>query len=139
MSLEGQQRNLSVEFVCVTCTCGLVFAVPAHLRQRWTESGAGFYCPMGHSLIYTESEVGKLRKQLECANQDKEWFQKNAANERAARERTQRQLRAVKGAKTRIVNRVKNGVCPCCNRTFMDLQRHMTTQHPDFNGAADNG
>lgn len=22
--------------------------------------------------------------------------------------------------------------CPCCNRTFQNLQRHMTSKHPDY-------
>jgi hypothetical protein len=43
----------------------------------------------------------------------------------------------VKGVKTRMANRIKHGVCPCCNRTFLNLQRHMTTQHPSFNMSAD--
>lgn len=34
--------------------------------------------------------------------------------------------------KTRIKNRVKNGVCPCCNRTFENLARHMQAKHSDF-------
>lgn len=29
-------------------------------------------------------------------------------------------------------NRVANGVCPCCNRHFENLERHMKGQHPDF-------
>jgi hypothetical protein len=137
MSLEGTALLINTEYVCVTCTCGLIFAVPADVRQRWRDTGASFNCPMGHPLSYTESEVGKLRKQLEREKQNGEWYKRNAASEREARERTQRQLRATKGAKTRMANRVKNGVCPCCNRTFMNLQQHMKTQHPAFNTPAD--
>ena len=28
--------------------------------------------------------------------------------------------------------RVGHGVCPCCNRTFGDLYRHMSTKHPGY-------
>lgn len=28
--------------------------------------------------------------------------------------------------------RVKNGVCPCCNRSFQNLKRHMNTKHPNW-------
>ncbi|WP_165394478.1 helix-turn-helix domain-containing protein [Pseudoxanthomonas winnipegensis] len=28
--------------------------------------------------------------------------------------------------------RVMNGVCPCCNRTFENLRRHMHDKHPEF-------
>lgn len=24
------------------------------------------------------------------------------------------------------------GVCPCCNRSFTNVRRHMTSQHPDY-------
>jgi hypothetical protein len=33
---------------------------------------------------------------------------------------------------TRIKKRVAAGVCPCCNRSFKDLARHMAGQHPDY-------
>jgi hypothetical protein len=51
---------------------------------------------------------------------------------RADRDRKEYSRRAEKAAKTRIKNRISKGVCPCCNRTFQDLQRHMTTKHPDY-------
>lgn len=28
--------------------------------------------------------------------------------------------------------RFANGVCPCCNRSFENVARHMRTQHPDY-------
>lgn len=38
----------------------------------------------------------------------------------------------VKGAHQRTKNRVAKGVCPCCNRSFTNLAKHMAGQHPDF-------
>lgn len=32
----------------------------------------------------------------------------------------------------KIQTRVKGGVCPCCNRSFVQLTRHMKTKHPDY-------
>lgn len=43
-----------------------------------------------------------------------------------------RQLSAARGQVTRIKNRVGNGVCPCCNRSFGNLHRHMQTKHPGW-------
>jgi hypothetical protein len=106
--------------------------VQASVRGRWVDSGENFYCPVGHSQHYTESTVQKLEKELAREKRSREFYQSNATYERSARERTERRLRATKGAKTRIVNRIKNGVCPCCNRTFINLGQHMKTQHPDF-------
>ena len=43
--------------------------------------------------------------------------------------RTRKELHSVKA-------RVAHGVCPCCNRTFKQLARHMKTKHPDYVEAA---
>lgn len=132
MSQEGTALLIDTKFVCITCTCGLIFAVPEHVRQRWTETGSGFHCPMGHPLSYKESDIQKLKKQLEQEQRRLKFAQENAASERAARERTERRLVARKGVNTRLRNRIKNGVCPCCTRTFMNLQQHIKTKHPEF-------
>lgn len=36
-----------------------------------------------------------------------------------------------------FAGRIRNGVCPCCNRSFKDVHRHMKSQHPEFNPAVD--
>lgn len=41
----------------------------------------------------------------------------------------------MKGVATRLKNRAAHGVCPCCNRTFQQLARHMSAKHPDFKTA----
>tara|TARA_Y100000310_G_scaffold338946_1_gene430083 strand:- start:1163 stop:1354 length:192 start_codon:yes stop_codon:yes gene_type:complete len=50
-------------------------------------------------------------------------------DERDAAEKT---ASTYKGQVTKLKNRAKAGVCPCCNRTFQNLSRHMETKHPDF-------
>lgn len=47
-------------------------------------------------------------------------------------DRKRKQLEVRKGLLTRMKNRVGNGVCPCCNRHFKNLQGHMKTKHPEF-------
>jgi hypothetical protein len=47
--------------------------------------------------------------------------------------------RAYKGQATRLRNRAKAGVCPCCKRTVSQLARHMASKHPDFSTDADAG
>lgn len=39
---------------------------------------------------------------------------------------------ATKGQLTKTRKRVAGGVCPCCNRSFVNLGRHMAGQHPDY-------
>jgi hypothetical protein len=133
MSLEGLAVNLQHNFQIISCyKCQALFAVPEAVRQRWLDSGDSFFCPAGHSQHYTESNIQKLQKQLEREKREKEWAQTNARAEREARQQTERRLIARKGVTTRLRNRIKNGVCPCCTRTFMNLQQHMKSQHPEF-------
>ena len=47
-----------------------------------------------------------------------------------AREALAREAKAI-SAKRRIEKRIHAGVCPCCNRSFPNLQRHMAAKHPD--------
>ena len=109
------------------CVCGIPFAVDRAVMRRWRYDGSQwFYCPNGHKQHFSDDNVARLRKELEFAKN-------NAAAERLAREHTERQLKARKAVNTRLRNRIKNGVCPCCHRTFMNLQNHMKSQHPQFN------
>ncbi|HYC31767.1 MAG TPA: hypothetical protein VEB59_05720, partial [Gemmatimonadales bacterium] len=48
------------------------------------------------------------------------------------RDQTAASLRSTKGVVTKIKRRVAGGVCPCCNRTFSDLARHMSGKHPGW-------
>lgn len=43
-----------------------------------------------------------------------------------------RQIAAQRGQTTKLKNRIAKGVCPCCQRSFQNLKRHMESQHPDF-------
>lgn len=123
------------------CNCHITFAMPEDLKRRCIEDGANatFYCPLGHAQHYTRSEVQKLRDKLADEKWRREAAQASAeaaqASARAAIDQAdaaERSARAYKGAATRIRRRVANGVCPCCNRTFADLARHMAGQHPGF-------
>lgn len=130
---DGATLSIVQRFEVIYCySCRCPFAVPADIRARWREDGANFYCPNGHVQHYTESDIQRLQKQLEREKRDKEWAQRNAASEREARERTERRLSAANGAKTKLRNRIKNGVCPCCTRSFTNLAAHMKTKHPEF-------
>lgn len=143
VSVEGSVLKIETQFECVTCTCGLVFAVPSDVRLRWRESGASFHCPMGHSLSYTDSEAAKLRKELAAEKKRKEWAEQEAKNARAAadsegerRKQAEHRLSAAKGAMTRLKKRVQHGVCPCCHRTVKQLAAHMKTKHPSWSAEA---
>jgi hypothetical protein len=110
----------------LTCgNCGITFAVPERWLSERRDNGGGFTCPNGDSRVFLKSEVDKLREKLEREQRRVILI----SNERDAAER---HASAMKGQVTRIKNRAKAGVCPCCNRSFVQLERHMKSKHPDF-------
>lgn len=115
--------NFEVEHCC---NCGIAFAMTADFRRRRLEDHKSFYCPSGHGQHYAgKTEAQKLRDELE---------RKQAALE-AERGRAialQAQRDQISKAHRKMRERVRNGVCPCCTRTFQNLMQHMRTEHPDF-------
>lgn len=110
------------------CDCTTHFAMDGSLRTRLLESGGTFYCPNGHGQHYTETEVMRLRKEKQRLEGRLKWAESDA--EYLKKEKT-----ALKGQLTKTRNRIANGVCPCCHRTFQQLARHMDNKHPDFKTA----
>lgn len=126
------------ELTVVTCWCGCVHAVPSELRRyQLAEHANGrrhnVYCPLGHQYAPSgETETTRLGRQLAIERSQHDQTKAAAREAREQRDAAIRRENAQKGAKTRIKNRVQKGVCPCCNRTFVELQRHMATQHPEW-------
>jgi hypothetical protein len=93
-----------------------------------------FHCAYGHSNVFCvgDNEETKLRRERDRLQQRLAEKDDEIKRQRDMREGTERQLSATRGVVTRIKNRVGHGVCPCCNRTFGDLARHMHTKHPTY-------
>lgn len=109
------------------CNCHVTFAMPADFQRQCRDAGPAmaFYCPAGHGQHYTVSEVRQLKDRLDRAE----------ARARAARDQAdaaERSRRAYKGQLTKARKRIGNGTCPCCNRHFANVERHMRGQHPDY-------
>lgn len=118
--------------VKVCPVCGVLYAAPRRLFEKHQQNDGQWWCPNGHNLIFTESKSEKLERQLKSERD-------YAARLAAQRDQAQADAKAQKGRATRFKNdrdriktRVGGGVCPCCNRTFQQLARHMKSQHPDF-------
>lgn len=112
---------------CYKCRCP--FAVPEALQRKWREKCETFYCPCGHDQHYTVSENEKLRKQLASATAALDQARAAGADELRRRLTAERGRAIVKGKLKHVKARIKNGVCPHCNRYFENLHRHMTNQH----------
>jgi hypothetical protein len=121
--------TVETQLTSVHCgMCGGTYAIDSRYHTQKTVHGGYWNCPYcqvrwGFDLDGTE--LARLKRKLEYAEARTE-------RERETRERTERQLTATRGVVTRIKNRVGHGVCPCCNRTFQDLARHMKGKHPDY-------
>lgn len=108
------------------CDCGMAFAMAADFRIRRLNDHGWFYCPAGHRQHYT----GKTEEQRQRERAER--LERQLANRDEDLRATRASLIATKGVLTKTRKRVGNGVCPCCSRTFVDLQRHMDGQHPDY-------
>lgn len=116
--------------------CSISFAMPDDFESRRRKDHVSFYCPAGHSNMFNgESEEQKLRKQLEREQAAKARLTANLDQARADADHERARANGYKGQATKMKNRIGKGVCPCCNRQFTNVERHMATQHPDFAGA----
>lgn len=116
-TIEGPTIDLFVS----DCTCGVIFAMPRDLEKRRRADGKPFWCPNGHELVFTETDRDRLEKAK--------------VRETALRDQLDASIREaeqVRQALLRDRQRFANGVCPCCNRSFENVRRHMASQHPDY-------
>ena len=105
--------------------CGVKYAMPTKLRDKREETGDSFYCVNGHSLSYADSEVKRLRRAVDAKTAEANRLRDQYFAEQRQHEETQKKLRGLK-------KRTAAGVCPCCNRTFSQLGRHMQIKHVEF-------
>lgn len=120
------------ELTVLTCWCGIRHAVPAELRRhqlrRHNDGGQvpGIYCPLGHSHCPAGTpDVEREREQRQS-------LEAALRAERDQHDAERRAHAATKGQLTKTKKRVAGGVCPCCNRSFVNLARHMAGQHPSY-------
>lgn len=108
---------------CITAGCGIVWAVPAGFQRGRRRDHRDYFCPNGHAQHYAgESEEEKLRRELASARGNEKFYREQT-------DKLSRSLSAQRGVKTRILNRVKAGICPFCNRRFEALGIHVQAEH----------
>ena len=104
------------------CACGILFAMPQQVNERLRTKGGTFYCPNGHSQVYTEPDIEVLKRKLRAAESratNLEYSLNGALDNLASKKK---ELRSVK-------KRVNAGTCIHCRRHFVNLERHMKTKH----------
>lgn len=119
---------------CHVCACE--FGMPTDFYQV-AKRGADkvvFYCPYGHSAVFTkgETEANILRRERDRLIQDAAYKDDRIRELQAQRDLADRRVSAAKGQITKIKKRAAAGLCPCCNRHFTNLERHLGTKHPGY-------
>lgn len=131
MIKEIERGNTTKEVIDFTlencCACGIPFFMPTyHYKRLLANKGESFYCPNGHSMSYTgKTEAQKLKEQLDQLKKEKELseteMQDKWLDALSEKQKLEKKLK-----------RLHNGVCPCCNRSFGNLQQHIKKQHPEL-------
>jgi len=113
------------QFACNDC--GGVTGIPHALSEAWMRtSGKLIHCAhCGHKWHCGKTEVDKAKERAE-------FWEKRARDEESRRAQAERQRAAARGQVTKIRKRIGRGACPCCNRFFANVSRHMAAKHPDY-------
>lgn len=121
--------------------CRQLIWLSEHEYQTLKRSGQAFFCLWGHSGVFAEgpTEEDRLRQERDRLKQENARLEERArAAERAEdalhehAAHLNRKVAAARGQVTRLKNRAKAGLCPCCNRSFPNLWAHMSEKHPTW-------
>lgn len=115
----------TVQLTTMRCGgCGMVWAMPEFFRLERQKTGQSWFCPRGCERANKETEAEKLLKQLTASKTETLRQTQLKIEAELAREESIRKLK-------RVERRARAALCPCCNRSFSNLQRHLQTKHPE--------
>jgi hypothetical protein len=125
--------NTLVDITCCHDSCHVHFGMSqGHYELCKADSGKWFYCSNGHKQHFSDSETDQLRRERDRLKQTVARLEEYNQNKNERIGALEKSNAATRGVVTRIKNRVSNGVCPCCNRTFTNLHNHMAAKHPNY-------
>lgn len=108
--------------------CGVWHTVPKAKYDSAYREGGFWTCPNGHQRGWSEGadkrEIDQLRRDRDRLKQDAARLEDEIALEK-------RRAAAAESKYTQARRRAAAGVCPCCSRSFQNVQRHMATKHPN--------
>jgi Zn ribbon nucleic-acid-binding protein len=124
MSATLQYQEVLQAVECVSC--GVSFAMPMSLYNKRLEDHKAFWCPNGHGGYFPrETEAEKLAKQLVATRAQLDQKEMAIRDSRREAERAHKETAKIKRWATAAL-------CPCCNRSFVQLRRHIAAKHPDI-------
>lgn len=109
-------------------TCAVWHTVPEIIYKNHRSEGGFHSCPNGHQRGW---DKGTDAIERENTRRERDRLKQEAA--RLAEEIAAEKARADAAEKKYLQARRRSaaGVCPCCNRTFANMQRHMKAKHPN--------
>lgn len=115
------------QLVLTQCgSCSVWHAFPKIIYEKCLEEGGFWSCPLGHQRGYQEgrNEREAVRRERDILKQQTARLEDELKSAKVEIEKAHKETLAVK-------RRATSGICPCCNRTFANVQRHMKTKHPN--------
>lgn len=121
-------------------SCGGTYAISESYLTEARDKGAFKHCwtcpyckcERGYGESSHQKEVKRLNDELALQTRWKEEAQARRVSAEAEAEHFRKSRDGMKGALRKVTVRVKNGVCPCCTRSFTNLKSHMATKHPQY-------
>jgi 50S ribosomal subunit-associated GTPase HflX len=108
--------------------CGVWHAIPTAMYVTCRDEGGFWHCPNGHSRGWG---TGTIHAERDWLKQKVAQLDDEVADLLRARNNAQREREAAEKKLIASKRRAMAGVCPCCNRTFSNVARHVKTKHPD--------
>ena len=139
---NGTRIVFSSSLKVVNCdACGGTYALSAYFLDARRKDGNSWTCPYCKQwMAYCENENDKLKKQLaqqsNCTAYQRREKEKYL-QERNTLERSRNGMKGVLIREQKKLARIRKGVCPCCNRHFKNVQRHMDSQPPYYKMCAE--
>lgn len=111
-------------------TCGTAYMAPKIVQDERRAEGGYAFCSNGHQWGWRPegTEREKLRRERDSLKQQ---MARVEDEKREALAAAAKEVTAAKAEAAKIKKRALGAMCPCCNRHFSQLERHMKTQHPD--------
>lgn len=131
--MASRAIDIHVPMTAVTCgECGGSYAITTRHFNQCRERGESWNCPyccVGWGFA-GRGKIAELKAEIEREKRRADFHQTHGRRMAEERDHEKRRASSFKGHLTRVKTRVGRGVCPCCNRTFENLRRHMESQHP---------
>lgn len=131
--LDGRSNTVVDRLVREDCiNCGVVYALPVGLWKHRKSRGEYIYCPNGHAQHYTKTEAMRLQAELDQVKAHRRTLEAEVTRLTGSVLDKAKELSTTTKELKAIKRRVGAGICPCCNRQFGDLARHMKSKHKEM-------